>query len=205
MHSLQVKKFGSLPAVRTTWYIVWKLNCPKHHRSGRHGFLSGRQSAHSIIRPDDVDSRPDLPLCWEASNYSSLHPFGRFNSPFERPSVFDQLQDFFPKHRYGKIVATVRTTWIPVQTTWIPVRTRSSIRQVSQFKSRCLIASQHGPDARTSNMEIGCINSTVWMTILLVWMHEASVWKLLAADMRPSGRSCQIGRIFSEIFRILIT
>jgi len=40
-----------------------------------------------------------------------------------------KLQDFFPKHRYGKIAATVRTTWILA-------RTRLSIRQVSQFKSR---------------------------------------------------------------------
>jgi hypothetical protein len=49
-----------------------------------------------------------------------------------------KLQDFFPKHRYGKIAATVRTTWIPV-------RTCSSIRQVSQFKFRRPDASQHGP------------------------------------------------------------
>jgi hypothetical protein len=42
--------------------------------------------------------------------------------------VFDKLQDFFPKHSYGKIAATV-------QTTWIPVRTCSSIRQVSHSKS----------------------------------------------------------------------
>jgi hypothetical protein len=28
--------------------------------------------------------------------------------------VFDKLQDFFPKHRYGKIAATVWTTWVHV-------------------------------------------------------------------------------------------
>jgi hypothetical protein len=56
-------------------------------------------------------------------------------------SVRPKLQDFFPKHRYRKIVATVRTTWIPV-------RTLSSIRQVSQFKSRRPNASHHGLDAR---------------------------------------------------------
>jgi len=49
---------------------------------------------------------------------------GRFSSTSGRLSVFDKLQDFFPKHSYGKIAATARTTWIPV-------RTRSSIRQVS--------------------------------------------------------------------------
>lgn len=48
----------------------------------------------SIIRPNDVDSRPDLPLCQEASNGSNLHPFGRFSSPSERLSVFDQASNF---------------------------------------------------------------------------------------------------------------
>jgi hypothetical protein len=89
-------------------------------------------------------------------------------------SVRPKLQDFFPKHKYGKIAATVRTTWIPF---W----TRSSIRQVSQFKSRCPEASHHGPDACVSNMEIACIKSTVGT-------REASIWKLLAVNVRPSGR-----------------
>jgi hypothetical protein len=92
-----------------------------------------------------------------------------------------KLQDFFPKHKYGKIAATV---W----TTWILVRTRSSIRRVSQFKSRCPDASQHGLDARASDMEITCIRSTVQTTILLVRTCEAFIWKLLVADVRPSGR-----------------
>jgi hypothetical protein len=67
---------------------------------------------------------PDLPLCREYSNCSSLHPSRSFSSTSGQFSVFDKLQDFFPKHSYGKITATIRTTWIPVQT-------RSSIRQVS--------------------------------------------------------------------------
>jgi hypothetical protein len=88
-----------------------------------------------IYRPDDrvyIASsiwttrtfRLNLPLCREASNYSSLHPFGHFSSPSRRLSVFDQASVFLSKHRYGKIAATV---W----TTWIPIRTRSSIRQVN--------------------------------------------------------------------------
>jgi hypothetical protein len=67
---------------------------------------------------------PDLPLCREASNYSSLHQSRCFNSTSGRHSVLDQLWDFFLKHRYGKITATVRTMWILV-------RTCSSIRQVA--------------------------------------------------------------------------
>jgi len=125
-----------------------------------------------------VDSCLDLPLCREASNCSSLHTSGRFSSPFGRPSVFDQASGFLFKHRYWKIAATV---W----TTWIHVRMRSSIRQVSQFKSRRPDDSQHGPD-----MEIACIRLTVWMPILLVRTGEASIWKLRAADVRLSGRQC---------------
>jgi hypothetical protein len=102
--------------------------------------------------------RPDLPLCIEVWNCSSLHPSGRFSSTSGRLSVLDKLQDFFPKHSYRKITASVRTTWILV-------RTRLSIRQVLQFKSRCPDDSQHGPDARASDMEITCIKSTVWTII----------------------------------------
>jgi hypothetical protein len=83
--------------------------------------------------------------------------------------VFDQASGFLSKHRYEKIAATVRTTWNPI---W----TRSSIRKVSQFKSRRLDASQHGLDVRASDMEIVCISSTVRTTILLVRTRKAFIW-----------------------------
>jgi hypothetical protein len=144
LHSLQVRKFGSLPVVRT-------LSCPKHHPSGRRGFPSG---ASPVLRSFEL-----LQLAFVRT----------FQQPVRTTlSVRPKLQDFFPKHKYGKIAAIVRTTWIPA---W----TRSSIRQVSQFKSRRPDASQHGPDARASNMEIACISSTVRTTILLVQTREASI------------------------------
>jgi hypothetical protein len=119
-------------------------------------------------RPDDVIYRPDaqlskassvrttrtfcpdLPLCQKASNCSTLHPSRRFSSTSGRHSVFDQLWDFFPKHRYGKIAATIRTMWILV-------RTRSSIRYVGHSKFRRPENSLHGPDARATYMKIVCI------------------------------------------------
>jgi hypothetical protein len=118
--------------------------------------------------------RPNLPLCREASNCSNLHSSGCFSRTSGRLSVFNKLQDFFPKHSYRKIAATVRT--------------RSSIRQVLHLKSRRPDASQHGPDTRASNMEIACITSTVRTTIPLVRMCEALVWKLLVTEVRSSGR-----------------
>jgi hypothetical protein len=141
LHSLQVRKFSSLPAVRTTWIPVRTFLCVEKLRN-----------APACIRPDDSVARSDDSQC-------SIKP-----------------QDFFPKHRYGKIAATVRTAWILV---W----SRSSITQVSQFKSRRPDPIHHGPDARASDMEIACIRSAVWMTILLVMTREASIWKLFAVNV----------------------
>jgi hypothetical protein len=126
----------------------------------------------------------DLPLCKEASTCSS---------------VFDQLQDFFPKHRCGKIATNV---W----TMWTPVRTRSSIRQVAHSKFKRLDVSLHGPDVRATYMEIAYIWSTIQTTIPLVWMCKALIWKLRAAKVRPSERQgntirtrLKSGKNFNEI------
>jgi hypothetical protein len=57
-------------------------------------------------------------------------------------------------------------------------------------------------------MEIACIRSTVWTIIPLVQTPEALVWKLLAAEVRPSRRQdttvqtwLKTGKNFSEIFK----
>jgi hypothetical protein len=55
--------------------------------------------------------RPDVPLCREPSNCSRLYPSGRLRNTYGRLSVFDKLRDFFPKHRYGKTIATARTMY----------------------------------------------------------------------------------------------
>jgi hypothetical protein len=119
-------------------------------------YVEKLRTAPACIRPDDSAARLDDPQC-------SIKP-----------------QDFFPKHRYGKIAATIRMMWIPV-------RTRSSIRQVSQFKSRRPDASQHGPNARASDMEncvhqISCPNDhppgpdprSLYMEI--TYSERATVW-----------------------------
>jgi len=89
---------------------------------------------------------------------------------------------------------------------WIPVRIRSSIRQATHSKFRLPDDSINGPDARATYMEIACIKSTVWTTIPLVRMRKALIWKLRAAEVRPSGRqgntirTClKSGKTFSEI------
>jgi hypothetical protein len=143
------------PAFQTTCHTVWMHISLKHHPSGRRE-LSVRtfpcvkkfRTAPACISPDVLATRPDDSQC----------------------SI--KLRDFFPKHGYGKIAATV----------W----TLSSIRQVSQFKSKRSDASQHGSDSRISDMEIACIKSIVQTTIPPVWMSEAFIRKLLATDVRPS-------------------
>jgi hypothetical protein len=124
--------------------------------------------------------RLDLPLCREASNWSSLHLSGRLSSTSGRHSVFDQLWDFFPKHRYGKTAATVRTMCVCV---WMS----SSIRQVMHLKSRRPNVSLPGPEAQASYMEITCIRSIVQTTAIMVQTHQALIWKLHAAKVRLSG------------------
>jgi len=53
LYSLQVRKFGSLSAVRTTCHIVRTSICPKHQPSRRRVIPSKRTSVQSIIHPDD--------------------------------------------------------------------------------------------------------------------------------------------------------
>jgi hypothetical protein len=64
--------FGSQSAVRTTWYSVQTL-ISQQHPSQRRGILSELPAVQSTIRPDDVDSSPDLPLCQEASNLKIIY------------------------------------------------------------------------------------------------------------------------------------
>jgi hypothetical protein len=113
-----VKKFGSLPAVRT---IV--PSRPNGHLST---VPSVRKTCHtvrtpdrpSIIRSDDVDFRPDPSLYREASVPACI----RSDVSTARPdaSQYSTKLQILSKFIYGKIDATVRT--------------RFSLRQESQFK-----------------------------------------------------------------------
>jgi hypothetical protein len=137
-------QLSKAPAFQTTCHTIWTHIRLRHHSSRRRGFPSGPSS---VLRS------------FELLQLASVRTI---QQPVQTTlSVRPKLQDFFPKHKYGKIVATVRTTWTPILM-------RSSIRQVSQFKSKCPDASYHGLDMRVLNMEIACIRSTVRTTILLV-------------------------------------
>jgi hypothetical protein len=120
-----VRKVGSLSAFRTTCHPVRTLICPLVHPSGRRAILSGRPDRPSIIRPDNVDFRPDPSLHREASVPACIHSVVTAARP--DVSQYSTKLQILSKFSYGKIYATVQTTWIPV---W----TRFSLRQESQFK-----------------------------------------------------------------------
>jgi hypothetical protein len=99
---------------------------------------------------------------------------------------------------------------------WIFVWTHSYIRQESQFnitvrtkvslgpKARSTVkeivnstlivrtTTYHGPDVRIADMEIACWSSAIRKLIPHGLDARSLIWKLLAADVRPSGRQCLI-------------
>jgi hypothetical protein len=141
--------------------------------SGRRVIPSGRPSVQSIIRPVDVDSRPDLPLCREASNCSSLHPSGRFSSLFGRHSVFDQsFRISFQNTNMGRSLQPSRRCGFPldtlIQKASIAIQIQTSGCQSSWSErasiryGNCMhqisLSDNHplGPDTRSLYMEITC-------------------------------------------------
>jgi hypothetical protein len=152
LHCLQVKKnrvppsrpedvssrpnahLSTVPSVRTTCHTVRTPDRP------------------SIIRPDDVDFRPDPPLYREASVPACICL--DISAALSDASQYSTKLQILSKFIYGKIAATIRTMWIPV-------RTRFSLRQELQFKFNRPNVCQHGPDARSTDMEIADSTSTV--------------------------------------------
>jgi len=156
---------------------------------------SGRSSIHSSSRSDNVPYYPDArhtkassvrttwiffrTLLWIEKLLFQLASVWTTQQPVQT-TLSDRASDFLSKSKFGKIAATVRTTWIPV-------RTRYSLRQVRNSNSTLQTLVCHGPDARSTDMEIACKRSTIRMAIPMVRTREALVRKLLAANVWPSG------------------
>jgi len=128
------------------------------HPFGRCGIPFG----HSSVKASSIRTTRtfllDVPLCPKALNCSRLHPFERFSNTSGRLSVFDKLKDFFLKHRYGKIVATVRMTWLFRPDTILDKASRAEEVQPS--------GSQTPWSGRSGlNMEIVCSRSATVQTL----------------------------------------
>jgi hypothetical protein len=157
--------------------------------------VSSRSDAHLFIVPscpDDVSYCPDV-LQTKASSVRTMW--------FSVRTLLCIKKLLFQ-------LASVRTTQQPI---WTTLSVRSSFRfsfqkQIweyccnspddvescpdalllkasSQFKLNC-------SDARTTDMEITCRISTVRTAIPMVRTCEALIRKLLAVNVRPSGRHC---------------
>jgi hypothetical protein len=81
--------FGSLSAVRTTWYSIWTL-ISQQHLSGWRGIRSGRSSVKASSVWTTRTFRSDAHQCLEASNSSRLHPSGRNGKSSGRYSEFEK-------------------------------------------------------------------------------------------------------------------
>jgi hypothetical protein len=179
LHSLQVKKFSSLSAVRTP-------NCPKHHPSRRRGFPFGHPSVKASSVRTTRSFRPDAHQCLEASNSSRWHPSGRngkssgCSSEFEKIPMFQRIRSdaiqcltsirvSTSRHSYGKMPMIVRTMCYPV-------RTMFSIRQDVHTKFNRPDVSLHGSDDQASYMKIACTSSTVQTLAFRVRMLNALLW-----------------------------
>jgi len=151
----------------------------------------------SIIRPDDVDFGPDPPLYREASVPACIRP----DVSAARPdtSQYSTKLQILSKFIYGKIDATVRTTWIPI-------RTHFSLRQESQFKfnrlDTCLSWSE-----RAQHRYGNCVlkinrpdGHPPWSGLAkaLYGNYLQRTCNLLDDNVSPSGRGSQTGKIFRE-------
>jgi hypothetical protein len=197
-----MKNSDSLSAVRTKFHPVRTPICPLFHPSGRRVIPSGRQTDQH--HPSKRRIFPSGPSIVSRSFCSSLHPSGHLSNPSGRPSVIDQLQ-ILSKFRYGKIdtpsgqrgLPSGRThTWGKNRNSNITVQTsvsigpdaRSSVKEIADSTSTVLTSASHGPDACITDMEIACWRIVVRTFIPLGSDALSLIWKLLAADVRPSGR-----------------
>jgi hypothetical protein len=62
--------------------------------------------------------------------------------------------------------------------------------EIADSTSTVRTSASHGPNARIADMEIACWRIAVRLFIPLGLDALSLIWKLLAADVRPSGRQC---------------
>jgi hypothetical protein len=133
-------KFKSLASVRTTWYSVRTL--------------ISQATSVQMMR----SFHPNSHMCLEVSNYSRLHPFGLSATCLNAFQCSTSKMIFFPKHRHGKTVVTVRRTWLFCPDTILDKARSAKDLQPSGHQSslsRCLVLI----------MEIACSRSATVRTL----------------------------------------
>jgi len=144
-------------------------------------FLSERQTDQH--HPSEQRIFPSGPSTVSRSLCSSLHLSGPLSSMSGRPSVIDQLQ-ILSKFRIWEDWYNVRTS------VSLGPDARATNMEIADSTSTVQTPASHGPDACIADMEIACWRIVVRTFIPLGPDARSLIWKLLAADMRPSERQC---------------
>jgi hypothetical protein len=166
MRSLQVRKFGSLPAVRTTCHIVWTPIRLKHHPSERCGLPSGPSS---VSRSFELLQLAFV-LTFQQYVWTTLsvRQTSRFLSKIElwedccnRPDDVDSLPDALI-HK-ASIAIQIQTSGR--QSSWsghVTIRYGNCVHQIYR-------PDEHppGPDAQILYMEITCSGRATVRTRLI--------------------------------------
>jgi hypothetical protein len=160
---------------------------------------SGHPSDHCSIHPDDVPYRPNAnqtkhhpsgrrsfffrTSTVSRSYCSSLYSSGRLSNLSGCLSVIDQLQ-ILSKFR-------IREDWYthPDDVVSRP-DARATNMEIADSTSTVWTNAYHGPDECIADMEITCWSSAVRMLIPHGPDARNLIRKLLAANLRPSGRQC---------------
>jgi hypothetical protein len=151
-----------------------------------------------VSRPDDVSFRPDIRqtsiMCPDDVLLLSGHlhriekllcqlaPSGRFSSTSERLSVLERFTDSFQ-------VQEREDQWTVRTSNSSGPDAGASYMVTADSTSTVRMSHPHGPDSRASDMEIACWSLAVRTFLPHGPDWRSLLWKLLAADVRPSGRS----------------
>jgi hypothetical protein len=160
--------FGSLSAVRTTWYSVWTLII-QQHSSGRRDLLvqttsmsKSFETVQGCIRPDVMANRPNALQSSRRSKCSSASVRTTWLYRLDAIQCLTSIRVSDSRHSYGNTAAIVRTMF--------------SIRQDVHTKFNRPDGSLHGPDDQASYMEIACTSSTVRTLAFKVRTLQALLW-----------------------------
>jgi hypothetical protein len=172
--------------------------------SGRRDIPSGRPFVQSIIRPND-ENFPSKPSTVSRSFKLLQLAFVRtFQQPVRTTLSVRQATRFLFKTQIWEVCCNHPND--------VDSRSDALIHKASiAFKIQASGRQSSWSERASFRYGNGCIRSTVQTTIHLVQTHKASIWKLLAADVRSSGQQGNTFRMrlkseknFSEIFEISI-
>jgi len=161
---------------------------PKHNPSGRRELfvrtpisVKKLRIVQDCICPDVMANRPDALQSSRRSQCSSASIWTTWLYRLDAIQCLTSIRVSASRHSYGKTIATVRTMCDPV-------RMMSFIRQVVHTNFDRPDVSLHGPDDQASYMKILCTSSTVRTSSFRVWMLQALLVYVRAAEVQPSGR-----------------